>query len=364
MKSYIVLENGKIFEGVRIGSKRNSIFNIVINTGITGYTEILTDPAMYGEGIVFSACQIGNNKVNLEECESQGIYASCAIFNSIANFNDIPVPNNDDEQSMAFSNIITIQEFLKRFDVPGITEVDVKSLIKEIKTSNIVKAAICDDVKDIEQIKKEIADFKVSNTCTKISTDNIRSFGRTKAKQVAIIDTGVKDSIINEFLKRDVGVTVYPLKTQAEFLLATRPNGIVIPNGPGDPNELRDLELLNKINKTTLPILAIGLGSLLIAIQNNITVKKLDVVKIGQNYTVKDLSNNTLSVVSQNNKYGIVETTLMSSTVEATFIDLYNNDIMGLNYAGKNILSVFFNPEGCPGPKDANYIFDEFCKML
>ena len=248
MKSYIVLENGKIFEGVRIGSKRNSIFNIVINTGITGYTEILTDPAMYGEGIVFSACQIGNNKVNLEECESQGIYASCAIFNSIANFNDIPVPNNDDEQSMAFSNIITIQEFLKRFDVPGITEVDVKSLIKEIKTSNIVKAAICDDVKDIEQIKKEIADFKVSNTCTKISTDNIRSFGRTKAKQVAIIDTGVKDSIINEFLKRDVGVTVYPLKTQAEFLLATRPNGIVIPNGPGDPNELRDLELLNKIN--------------------------------------------------------------------------------------------------------------------
>ncbi len=363
MKSYIVLENGKIFEGNRIGSKKNSIFNIVINTGVTGYTETLTDPAFFGEGIVFSASEVGNNKVNMEECESQGIYASCAIFNSIANFSDISIPNSSDEES-AFSHIMTIQEFLKRFDVPGITEVDVKALIKEIKINKITKAAICDKVDDIDQIKKEISNYTINNTCSRISIDNVKSYGRTKAKQVAIVDLGIKDSIINEFLKRDVGVTIYPAKIGAEFLLATRPNGIVLPNGPGNPNEFEYTELISKINKTQLPILAIGMGSLLLAIQNNITVKRLDIPKIGQNFTVKDLSNNRLSIVSQNNKYAIVESTLMSSTVEATFIDMYSNDIMGLNYANKNIISVFFNPEGSPGPKDSNYIFDDFVKLL
>ncbi len=362
MKSFLVLENGKVFEGIRIGSNKDKIFNIVVNTGNTGYTEILTDPSLYGEGVVFTSNQVGNNKVNLEECESQGIYCTAAIFNSIADYNDIYVDSSD--KNNVFASIMTIQEFLKRFDVPALTEIDVKAVVKEIKNSNVIKAAICTEVGDLEKTIEQIKSFNVSNTCSKISTETIKSYGRTKAKQVAIIDLGVKDSIVNEFLRRDIGVTIYPIKTQIELILATRPNGIVLPNGSGNPNEFEYMDVINKVNKTNLPILAIGMGSLLLALSNNLKVDRMSMSKIGQNYTVKDISKNKIVIVSQNNKYRIDPNSVMQTVESPSFIDCYDNSIMGIDYSDKKIISVLFNPEGSPGPKDSNYIFDDFIKMF
>ena len=258
---------------------------------------------------------------------------------------------------------MTIQEFLKKFDVPALTEVDVKGVVNEIKNSNIVKAGIFTSIDNLDDIVLQIQQFEVNNSSTKITSTKIKSYGRTKAKQVAIIDLGVKDSIINEFLKRDIGVTVYPIDTQMELILATRPNGIVLPNGPGNPNTFEHMDVINKINKTNLPILTIGLGTLLFANANNIIVEKI-LSKIGQNYKVLDIINNKQITIAQNTKYRIVESSIMQTVESASFVDLKDKSIMGIDYSDKKIISVLFNPEGAPGPYDANYIFDEFVKMF
>ncbi len=365
MRNYIVLENGEVFEGEAIGSKKEVIFNIVVNSNNLGYTETLTDPAFFGEGIVFKNPLIGNTKVNLNECESQKIYASCAIFNTLANFEESTIESAiESENSDTNPTIITIQEFLEKFNIPAITEVDTKNLCKTIKKSGSMKACITSDLFDLEKIIDKIKSTDVDIDYEKISTSQVKSYGKTKAKQIAILDLGVKDSIINAFLKRDIGVNIFPVSAPVELILATRPNGIVLPNGPGNPNDFKYTDTIRKMCKTSIPILGIGLGNNLLALVHDFNVRKLAYPKIGSNYTTKNLFTESVYVVSQNTKYEIDERTLLSNIAESVFVDTADNTIMGLKYIDKKILGVTFNPEGAPGSQDAEFVFDEFINLM
>ena len=352
MTGYLILENGEIFEGERIGYNCDSVMELVINDENTGYIETITDPSYYGQGIVFSYPLIGNYGVIPEYCESDGIWAQGVFIQELAEF-ESNIPSK-----------ISLDKYLRDLKVPGLCGINVKKIENIIKTEGTLNAYLTSSISDIDSIMDKIKKYKIEDPVKHVTSNQIRLYGRGKEKKIALLDYGFKHSIVNSLLKRNVEICIFPANSSAETILNYNPDGVVISNGPGNPEDYRHLGNIQKILYKEIPVLGIGLGHQIIAISCGFKIKKLKYGHRGINYIVKDLRRNRIYVTSQNHQYVVDENSIDSSIADVLYRNLSDNTIAGLVYKSRNILTVQFEPEACPGPLDTNFIFDNFIKKI
>lgn len=348
MKGYLVLENGDVFEGIRIGYVKDVICEIVFNTAMTGYIEIFTDPSCAGQGMVMTYPLIGNYGVINEDAESKRMWASAIFIHELA------------EYESNFRTNKSLDAFLKENRVPGLKNVNTRKLTKILRDNGTMRGMLTSDIENMDEVLEKIKSFKIGNVLDVVTSKTAITYGSTRPKQIALIDYGSKDNIINELLKRNVAVTVYPVTTPIEIILATRPDGIMLPNGPGDPMECQEeIENVKKLYKTNIPILGIGLGHELMAIANGFKTKKLKYGHRGSSHPVMDLKTNIVYSTVQNHGYYVVEDSINKDIAEISYISLNDETIEGLKYKDKNIVTVQFYPDEC-----TEYIFEEFINMV
>lgn len=353
MKAFLILEDGNIFEGKSIGSTREIISEIVFNTSMTGYLEVLTDPSYAGQSVVMTYPLIGNYGVCLDDMEAERPWQSGFIVREIAKW-----PSN-------FRSQESIEKFLADNDITGIEAIDTRALTKILREKGTMKGMITTDEnydRDacIERIKAwEMGHVVLDVTCKE------KLFYPGESYRVAVIDLGVKKNIVNSLCKRGCQVTVYPAETNAEEILADNPDGIMLTNGPGDPkNNVKTIEELKKLFATKIPIFAICLGHQLLALANGADTVKMKYGHRGANHPVKDMKTGKVYISTQNHGYVVCEESLDRDIAEVSFINVNDGTVEGVHYLGKNVQTVQFHPEACAGPLDTGFLFDEFINMM
>ena len=356
MKAFLILEDGNVFTGKSIGSTKEVISEIVFNTSMTGYLEILTDPSYAGQSVVMTYPLIGNYGICYQDMESKKPWVEGYIAREVAN-----LPSN-------FRCEDSLQIFLEKNDIPGIVGIDTRALTKILREKGTMYGMITtneeynlDDV--IRQLKQHTMEDVVQKvTCTEPIT--YQPEGEVK-KKVALLDFGTKENIANSLRRRGCQVTVYPASTKAEDILATNPDGIMLSNGPGDP--AANVEIIKEVKKlydSDTPIFAICLGHQLMALATGAETEKLKYGHRGANHPVKDLATGRVYISTQNHGYVVKQETLNPEIAEVSFINVNDGSCEGVHYLGKNIFTVQFHPEACAGPQDTGYLFDEFINMM
>ena len=353
MKGYLILEDGNIYEGERIGLTTDKIFYVNINTSTRGLSEIITSPVAFGQGIVFTSPIMSGFDVDLAECQSKSICVLSVFFNEkLATYD-----SETDNQRM-------LEDVLTEFKIPGLVNVDTRAIQKNLEKSGIQKGMITSNIDLIDEKISKIKNFEIKNFAKKVSTPKITYFGRTKPKQVAVLDLGVKDDIINNILSRNMGVVIYPSDVAPEIILATRPNGIIISNGPGDPYDFSYTDTIQKICKTNIPVLAIGLGANLVALDQGMNLKPYTRSHNGTNFPIQNTKTGKIYNSSQNLTHYIDNESINFAEQDIIFTNLLDNTAAGIKYIGKNIIGISFNPEANPGNSEIEILFDVFASMI
>ena len=353
MVGYLVLENGEIFEGERIGANIDTACEVVFNTGMAGYIETFTDPSYAGQGIVMTYPLIGNYGVIPEDTESNQIWAKAIFIHELAEFES------------NFRTKFNLDKFLRDYKIPGITNINTRKLTKVLRDAGTMRGYVTSDISNIEEIMNKILKYEVGNVVDIVTSKTIQVYGKGKDIKIALIDYGFKHNIVNSLLKRGAEVTVYPATTTAEKIIESKPDGIMLSNGPGNPKNC-DFQIQNvkKLYNTNIPILGICLGHQLMGIANGAQTAKLKYGHRGPNHPVKDLKNDRVYITSQNHGYYIVEKSVDKKIAVVSHINLNDGTVEGLKYKNKDIFTVQFHPEACPGPEDTAYIFDDFIELV
>jgi carbamoyl-phosphate synthase small subunit len=260
---------------------------------------------------------------------------------------------------------MNLESFLIANKIPGLKDVNTRHLTKILRNNGTMRGALVSSVENLEKIIDDIKEYKIGKIVEEVTRKNVQAYGTSKAKQVALIDYGAKDNIINSLLSRGLGVTIYPATTTAEMILATRPDGIMLSNGPGDPETCEfQIETIKKLFKSNIPIFGICLGHQLMALANGAKTEKLKYGHRGANHPVKDLFTDKVYITSQNHGYYVVDTSVDPELAEISHINLNDGTVEGIRYKNKNVFTVQFHPEACPGPEDTAYLFDEFAELV
>ncbi|MGL4652366.1 carbamoyl phosphate synthase small subunit [Cetobacterium sp.] len=348
MKGKLILENGMSFDGKIFGELGESVGELVFNTGMTGYQELLTDPSYYGQIVVMTYPMVGNYGINLEDMESDGIKLKGFIIKE-----DAKLPNN-------FRCEMTLDGFLRQYKVVGFKGVDTRHLTKIIREEGAMKALIT--AKDLTQkeIDEHFAKFSNKDAVEQVSTKEKYEIPGT-GKRIGVIDFGVKKNILRSFEERGIHQIVFPWNVTAEELLSHDLDAVFLSNGPGDPAELTGV--INEIKKLVgkLPIVGICLGHQLLAWALGGTTKKLKYGHRGCNHPVKDLEKNRIFITSQNHGYVVDK---VPDSMKVTHINLNDNSIEGMRSEEHRILCVQYHPEAWPGPADSEYLFDDFLAVI
>ena len=354
MVGYLVLENGEVFEGERFGAMAlDTACEVVFNTGMAGYLETFTDPSYAGQGIVMTYPLIGNYGVISEDFESENIWAKAVFIHELAEFDS------------NFRKEGNLNKFLRDYKIPGLTNINTIKLTKMLRESGTMKGYVTSDISNMPEIMKKIKDYEVGHVVRQVTTKQMMSYGKSNEKQVVLIDYGFKHNIVNSLLKRGIGVTVCPSNTPANKILQLKPDGILLSNGPGDPQTCREeIEVIKDLVRTDLPIFGICLGHQLMALAHGFQSAKLKYGHRGPNHPVKDLRTGKVHITSQNHGYYILDNSVNPEIAEVSHINLNDNTVEGIRYKNKKIATVQFHPEACPGPQDSSYLFDEFVAQL
>lgn len=259
----------------------------------------------------------------------------------------------------------TIQDFLKKYDIPGIAGVDTRALTKILREKGTMNGMITTNENyDLDEVISKLKNYKVEGVVSKVTCAEKYVLEGT-GKKVALLDLGAKKNIAKSLNDRGCEVTVYPADTTAEEIIASNPDGIMLSNGPGDPAECTSIiKEIKKLYETDIPIFAICLGHQLMALATGADTEKMRWGHRGGNHPVKDLKSGRVYISSQNHGYVIKEETIDPDVAEVSFINVNDKTIEGLDYKNKNIRTVQFHPEACPGPQDTAYLFDEFMDRM
>ena len=353
MKAYLILEDGTVFAGKSIGSTREVISEIVFNTSMTGYLEVLTDPSYAGQAVVMTYPLIGNYGICYEDMESERAWPDGYIVRELSR-----IPSNFRSQG-------TIQDFLLKYDIPGICGIDTRALTKILREKGTMNGMITTNENYcLEEILPRLKEYTTGKVVEKVTcTEKYVLEG--DGPKVALMDFGAKKNIARSLNQRGCQVTVYPALTSAEEIIADAPDGIMLSNGPGDPKEcVSIIEEIKKLYQTDIPIFAICLGHQLMALANGADTYKMKYGHRGGNHPVKDLLTGKVYISSQNHGYVVDTEKLDPSVAVPAFTNVNDGTNEGLAYTGKNIFTVQFHPEACPGPLDSGYLFDRFMNMM
>ena len=352
MKAFLILEDGTVFTGTSIGSTRDMISEIVFNTSMTGYLEVLTDPSYAGQAVVMTYPLIGNYGIT-PDMESLKAWPDGYIVRELSR-----MPSN-------FRCEGTIQDFLKKYDIPGIAGVDTRALTKILREKGTMNVMITTNENyDLDEVISKLKNYKVEGVVSKVTCAEKYVLEGT-GKKVALLDLGAKKNIAKSLNDRGCEVTVYPADTTADEIIASNPDGIMLSNGPGDPAECTSIiKEIKKLYETDIPIFAICLGHQLMALATGGTTYKLKYGHRGGNHPVKDLQTGRVYISSQNHGYVVDEDKIDPNVAVPAFKNVNDGTNEGLAYVGKNIFTVQFHPEACPGPQDSGYLFDRFLEMM
>ena len=352
MKAFLILEDGTVFTGTSIGSTRDMISEIVFNTSMTGYLEVLTDASYAGQAVVMTYPLIGNYGIT-PDMESLKAWPDGYIVRELSR-----IPSN-------FRCEGTIQDFLKKYDIPGIAGVDTRAITKILREKGSMNGMITTNENyDLDEVISKLKNYKVEGVVSKVTCAEKYVLEGT-GKKVALLDLGAKKNIAKSLNDRGCEVTVYPADTTAEEIIASNPDGIMLSNGPGDPAECTSIiKEIKKLYETDIPIFAICLGHQLMALATGGTTYKLKYGHRGGNHPVKDLQTGRVYISSQNHGYVVDEDKIDPNVAVPAFKNVNDGTNEGLAYVGKNIFTVQFHPEACPGPQDSGYLFDRFLEMM
>ena len=353
MKAFLILEDGHVFTGRSIGSTREAVSEIVFNTSMTGYLEVLTDPSYAGQAVVMTYPLIGNYGICYEDMESGRPWPDGYIVRELSR-----LPSN-------FRSTDTIQNFLKKYDIPGIAGIDTRALTKILRESGTMNGMIT--TKEYDNLDEVLPRLKAYRTgkVVEMVTCREKSVMKRDGYKVALLDFGAKRNIARSLYERGCEVTIYPADTKAEEIIASNPDGIMLSNGPGDPKDCGPIiDEVRKLYESDIPIFAICLGHQLMALATGADTYKLKYGHRGGNHPVKDLETGRVYISSQNHGYAVDVNSLNPAVATAAFENVNDKTNEGLKYTGKNIFTVQFHPEACPGPQDSGYLFDRFIRMM
>ena len=353
MKAFLILEDGHVFTGRSIGSTREAVSEIVFNTSMTGYLEVLTDPSYAGQAVVMTYPLIGNYGICYEDMESERPWVDGFIVRELSR-----MPSN-------FRSEDTIQNFLEKNDIPGICGIDTRALTKILRESGTMNGMITTDENyNMDEVMKKLKAYSTGDEVSKVSCREKKVLPGDGYK-VALLDLGAKKNIARSLNERGCEVTIYPSSTTAEEIIASRPDGIMLSNGPGDPKAcVQVIKEIRKLYETEIPIFAICLGHQLMALATGADTFKLKYGHRGGNHPVKDMETGRVYISSQNHGYAVDPDSLDPQVAVPAFTNVNDGTNEGLKYVGKNIFTVQYHPEACPGPQDSSYLFDRFLKMM
>ncbi len=367
----LVLDNKLVFKGIGLGYQGTATGEVCFNTSLTGYQEIISDPSYAGQIINFTFPHIGNVGTNNEDLESDKIWAKGAIFNS-----EITYPSN-------YRALKTLDEWLKKNKIVGLTGLDTRSLTNFIRDKGAPKGTISNNKKGKFNIKKLInksikwSGLNGLDLAKEVSTKKTyiwkgyktwkkevgyKKNNKKKFKIIAI-DYGIKKNILRYFSDYDCEIKVVSCKKTADEIVKLSPDGIFLSNGPGDPAATGKyaINTIQKLIKLNYPIFGICLGHQILALALKAKTKKMKLGHRGANHPVKNLINNKVEITSQNHGFVVIENSL-SRNVQITHKSLFDDTIEGIRLKNKPVFSVQYHPEANPGPQDSQYLFNHFIK--
>ncbi|WP_028783514.1 carbamoyl phosphate synthase small subunit [Thalassobacillus devorans] len=348
----LVLEDGSYFIGEGFGSDTESIGEIVFNTGMTGYQEIISDPSYCGQIVTFTYPLVGNYGINRDDFES----VDPAILGVVVK-EHCDTPSN-------FRSEETLDQFLEAKNIPGIAGIDTRKLTKIIRRHGTMKAMITSMDRSVSEVL-EILDQ------TTLPQDQVSQVSTIKPYvvpgrgcRIVLMDFGMKHGILRELTKRDCHVTVVPYNTTAQEIERLKPDGIMLTNGPGDPKNVPEAIETIKELISQIPIFGICLGHQLIALASGADTAKMKFGHRGSNQPVKDLKNGKTYITSQNHGYSVSRESLEATELELTQISLNDESVEGLAHRVHPVFTVQYHPESSPGPEDTENLFDEFLENI
>lgn len=351
-KAYLLLENGRVFEGRSFGSEDDALGELVFTTGMVGYVETLTDPSYEGQMILHTFPQIGNYGMIPQDYESGKCHARAVVVRDWCQH-----PSNFRSQG-------DLDAFLKAQGVPGICGVDTREITKLIREQGVMNAALTHSLPT--EVPEEVKSYSVREAVAATSGKAVRrvpAIGKEKY-HVVLLDYGAKENIIRELCARGCAVTVMPYDTPASEILTMKPQGLMLSNGPGDPAE--NTGCVAEIEKLLgrLPIFGICLGHQLLALAAGGKTEKLRYGHRGGNHPVRELATGKVYITSQNHGYAVASSSLPSSMAVESYVNLNDNTSEGLIYPGERAFSLQFHPEAHAGPRDMAFAFNSFLKIM
>lgn len=367
-KAFLILADGTVFEGKSIGAQGKTIGETVFTTGMTGYLETLTDPSYFGQIVTQTFPLIGNYGVIPSDAESMQSWVRGYIVREMCD-----LPNN-------FRCQKTLDEYLKEQNIVGICGIDTRALTKKLRESGVMNGMLLSGnevdafsdkvlinyIEEIKQYKIRLAVESVSISKKDITNSNNleKTKSNNQVKKVVLWDFGAKANIARELCKRGCEIITVPYDTSAKEIIDITPDGIMLSNGPGDPSDnTKIIQEIAKLCESNIPIFGICLGHQLLALARGATTSKLKYGHRGGNHPVKNLETGRVYITSQNHGYA-VEAQSLPSFAKMSFMNVNDGTCEGVKYCDIPAFSVQFHPEACGGPKDTNFLFDDFIKLM
>lgn len=356
-KAVLILEDGTRFEGDAVGAIGTITGEIAFNTGMYGYQEIFTDPSYFGQILVMATDHIGNYGTLESEAESKGVQIAGLV---VKNFSSVASRAGD---------VKSLADFLVRDGVPGIANVDTRALVRHIREAGAMNAIVSSDGTPEEELRRQLAaapSMEGLELSSKVTCEVAHEEGPEDGLRVALLDLGVKQSIVDCLTERGCRVRVFPSSTAAEEMLAWTPDGIMLSNGPGDPAAMSDVVAqVARLVEAGLPIFGICLGHQVLALSQGLKTRKMFNGHRGVNHPVKNLITGKAEITSQNHGFVVDRDSLAATKdIEETHMHLNDESVAGIRLKGRPVFSVQYHPEASAGPHDSRYLFDDFVSSM
>ncbi|WP_408954465.1 glutamine-hydrolyzing carbamoyl-phosphate synthase small subunit [Natroniella sp. ANB-PHB2] len=352
-KAILALEDGRCFEGQSFGARGEVAGEVVFNTSMTGYQEVLTDPSYKGQLVTMTYPLIGNYGVNDDDPESVEAQVSGFIVKE-----DCDMPSNWKSEGES-------SQYLSQHNIIGIKGIDTRALTKYIRQKGMMQGIISTEESDPQiLIEKAKASQFPSDVVEQVTTGEIYTLGSDSAQHnLVVVDLGVKGSILDSLVQLDCQITVVPASTSAKEIKRLNPTGVLLSNGPGDPKDIPEVVEMVKELIGILPLSGICLGHHILGLALGGKTYKMKFGHHGGNQPVKDLSNGRVLITSQNHSYALDEDSLPAE-VEITYRNLNDGTVEGIKHKQLPIFSVQYHPEAAPGPEDSHYLFNYFIELM